>query len=63
MDLKVVLNTIMRKNGWNQSNLATNYGVSRSQVTRWIAGEQMPNGKVMMALFADYNEILSKKPA
>lgn len=36
--------------GWSQADLARKVGVSRSAVTRWIAGQRQPGSKTIEKL-------------
>jgi DNA-binding transcriptional regulator YiaG len=58
--VKIMLNTIRNRNGWNQSQLAESLGVDKSQVSRWYSGRQNPSSEVMGRLASEYQKAKEK---
>lgn len=63
MEVKIneILNQIMHEREWTQSELALHYGVSKSQVSRWLSGVQKPCLDVYIMLKSDYDSIVNNK--
>lgn len=55
-----MINKIMEEKGWNRQELAQHYKVSKSQVTRWFAG-QTPRADTYEAIKTDFERINTQK--
>ena len=59
--VKGMMNTIRNKNGWTQTDLATEMGVDKAQVSRWYSGRQNPS-EASMAKLAEFYKKAKEKP-
>ena len=55
METKLVLRELRIKNGYSQKELAEKVFVTRQAVSRWEAGETMPNTETLKLLSKLYN--------
>lgn len=59
---KGMVEDVLEELGWDQAQLAAACGVSKSTVSRWLAGEKMPRLSFYGVLFVR-NAVLAKRKA
>ena len=57
--LEEKLEEIMKFHSWNQKELAHHLKVAKSQVTRWLAGKQIPSGENYEKINSEYSKVCS----
>lgn len=57
MNPQEILKALMDKFHWSQSDVAKRYGVTPTNVSRWLSGQRTPRGMTMVAIYEDFKQI------